>query len=73
MSDNDALKRIDERIVAEGETLPSVTLKDGSQVQTGTVAAMLQNIERYNRGEQGEVESDLRLATSTLFKVGLFK
>ena len=41
-------------------------------MQTGTVAAMLDNVRRYNRGERGEVESALRLSVPTLFAVGLF-
>lgn len=40
--------------------------------QTGTVGAMLQNILRYNAGERGAVEEELRLAVPTLMKIGLF-
>jgi hypothetical protein len=67
-----ALNAINRRLVADGERLPAVKLKDGSTVQTGTVATMLLNIERYNRGERGEVEQQLELAVPTLFKIGLF-
>ncbi|CAF1425626.1 unnamed protein product [Adineta ricciae] len=37
--------------VADGASLPAIQLKDGSSVQSGTVAAMLKNIERFNKGE----------------------
>jgi hypothetical protein len=49
-----------------------VKLKDGTSVQTGTVATMLHNVARYNEGERGEVERELELAVPTLIKVGLF-
>lgn len=68
----DRLGAINHKIVAEGESLPVVRLQDGSTVQTGTVAAMLHNVERYNRGERGQIEDELRLAVPTLVKVGLF-
>lgn len=68
----DALGQLNRRIVADGETLPAVTLRDGSRVQTGTVAAMLQHIDAWNRGEREGVEQALALAIPTLFKVGLF-
>ena len=54
------LGSIDKKIVAEGEELPAVTLKDGSKVQTGTVATMLRNVALYNAGERGEVEEQLK-------------
>lgn len=66
------LATINQKLVAEGETLPAVTLKDGSKVQTGTVATLLYNISLYNAGERGQVEEEIRLAIPTLFKVGLF-
>lgn len=69
----DTLGSINRQIVADGEDLPAVQLRDGSRVQTGTVAAMLQNVERYNRGERGEVEIALSVAVPTLIKVGLFE
>lgn len=68
----DRLGAINHKIVADGESLPVVRLQDGSAVQTGTVAAMLHNVERYNRGERGQIEDELRLAVPTLVKVGLF-
>ncbi|WP_242112750.1 DUF7709 family protein [Luteimonas aquatica] len=68
----DRLGAVNRKILAEGESLPVVRLRDGSPVQTGTVAAMLRNVERYNLGERGEVERELRLAVPTLVKVGLF-
>ncbi|KOA13631.1 hypothetical protein CTY75_20590, partial [Acinetobacter baumannii] len=46
----DQLSVINQKVVGEGEVLPQVVLKDGSQVQTGTVATMLHNIELYNAG-----------------------
>ncbi|PJK04268.1 hypothetical protein CO612_06570 [Lysobacteraceae bacterium NML71-0210] len=65
------LANINQKIIAEGH-LPSVTLKDGSRVQTGTVAALLHNINAYNQGERGSIEKQIELAIPTLFKVGLF-
>ncbi|TCP10265.1 hypothetical protein EV683_12625 [Crenobacter luteus] len=67
------LAAVNRRILSDGETLPTVTLKDGSRVQTGTVAAMLHNIARYNAGERGEVERELALAVPTLARIGLFE
>ncbi|RPE79643.1 DUF7709 family protein [Vulcaniibacterium tengchongense] len=67
------LAAVNRKIVAEGESLPAVKLRDGSTVQTGTVATMLHNIALYNAGERGEVERQLALAVPTLFKVGLFE
>ena len=72
VQNTEQLSEINRKIVAEGEVLPKIKLKDGSVAQTGTVATMLYNIERYNRGERGAVEEELRLAIPTLFKVGLF-
>ncbi|EEH67316.1 hypothetical protein HMPREF0023_3137, partial [Acinetobacter sp. ATCC 27244] len=37
------LSEINQKVVQEGEVLPQVRLKDGSKVQTGTVATMLHN------------------------------
>lgn len=68
----DSLQQINQKIIAEGETLPIVKLKDGSQVQTGTVATMLYNIDLYNAGMRGQVEKELVLSIPTLLKVGLF-
>lgn len=67
-----SLRQINQKIIAEGETLPIVKLKDGSQVQTGTVATMLHNIGLYNAGMRGQVEEELALSIPTLLKVGLF-
>lgn len=66
------LSNINQKVVQEGEVLPQVTLKDGSRVQTGTVATMLHNINLYNAGVRGSVENELSVAVPTLFKVGLF-
>ena len=66
------LADINQKIVAAGQSLPRVTLKDGSQVQTGTVATLLHNIELYNNGERGQVEEELAAAVPTVAKVGLF-
>ena len=67
------LGRINQKITEGGQTLPAVRLKDGSYVQTGTVATMLYNIALYNAGQRGAVEQELKLAIPTLFKVGLFE
>lgn len=66
------LAAVNQKVVGGGEVLPSVHLKDGSKVQTGTVATMLYNINLYNAGERGQVEKELELAVPTLVKVGLF-
>ena len=68
----DQLNAINQKIIAQGETLPIVELQDGSKVQTGTVATMLHNIGLYNNGARGEVERELELSIPTLIKVGLF-
>ena len=67
-----ALASINEKILAGGEKLPMVALKDGSRVQTGTVATMLHNVRAYDAGERGDVERELEMSVPTLFKVGLF-
>jgi hypothetical protein len=66
------LNGINNKIVSDGETLPQVKLKDGSKVQTGTVATMLHNIRLYNEGQRGAIEQELIMAIPTLFKVGMF-
>ena len=43
-SKNPDLAAINQQVVAPGEQLPQVRLKDGTPVQTGTVAAMLQGV-----------------------------
>lgn len=72
VDNTDQLAAINHKIVSAGEVLPSVLLKDGSRVQTGTVATMLHNINLYNSGERGHVEKELELSVPTLVKVGLF-
>lgn len=69
------LARVNQKILAAGETLPRVTLRDGSQLQTGTVAAMLHNVALYNAASadaRGEIERELELAIPTLAQIGLF-
>ena len=67
------LQSVNQKILADGQSLPTVKLKDGSKVQTGTVATMLHNVVLYNDGERGEVERELELSVPTLAKVGLFE
>jgi|LakMenEpi03Aug12_release.lakeMendotaPanAssembly.Ray.scaffolds.fasta_scaffold2952076_1 hypothetical protein len=43
-----ALSQLNQKLVAEGESLPALKLKDGSRVQTGTVATMLHNVALLN-------------------------
>lgn len=71
--DTERLAAINTKILASGESLPAVQLKDGTKVQTGTVAAMLHNVSLFNSGERGQVEKELELAVPTLIKVGLFE
>lgn len=66
------LAAINQKILAEGESLPTVRLNDGSKVQTGTVATMLHNVNLYNQGARGAIEQELELAIPTLLRVGLF-
>lgn len=76
MSTSDQAERlanVNAKILAAGESLPAVQLKDGTRVQTGTVAAMLHNVALFNAGERGQVERELELAVPTLIKVGLFE
>ncbi|MCS6924926.1 MAG: hypothetical protein NZ578_03380 [Candidatus Binatia bacterium] len=73
VENTDQLAAINQKIIADGQVLPSVKLKDGSRVQTGTVATMLHNINLYNAGERGQVERELELAVPTLVKIGLFE
>jgi len=72
VENTEQLTNVNQKVVSDGEVLPSVHLKDGSKVQTGTVATMLYNINLYNAGERGQVEKELELAVPTLVKVGLF-
>ena len=72
VENTEQLATINQKVVKDGEVLPSVHLKDGSRVQTGTVATMLYNINLYNAGERELVEKELELAVPTLVKVGLF-
>jgi hypothetical protein len=67
------LASVNQKILAPGESLPAVQLKDGTKVQTGTVATMLYNVALYNNGARGSVEQELELAVPTLIKVGLFE
>lgn len=66
------LSSINSKILAPGETLPVVQLRDGASVQTGTVATMLLNVSRYNAGERGQIEQELEIAVPTLVAIGLF-
>ncbi|MFT0692964.1 hypothetical protein ACDX34_02375 [Acinetobacter bereziniae] len=72
IQNSNQLSSINQKIIQKGEVLPAVTLKDGTKVQTGTVATMLHNIDLYNQGLRGEIEQELILAIPTLIKVGLF-
>ena len=66
------LAAVNSKILANGQSLPTVQLKDGSKVQTGTVATMLQNVALYNAVQRGRIERELELSVPTLVKVGLF-
>ncbi len=61
--------------VADGASLPAIRLKDDSSVQTGTVATILKNIERFNnsQNEEGdEARRELERCVPVLIRVGLF-
>ncbi|MCJ1423425.1 hypothetical protein MMC29_001308 [Sticta canariensis] len=71
MSETDQLGEVNNQLVAEGQSFPEATLKNGSKIRTGTLGALLNNIRRYNAGEKG-LEGHMRLAIPTVFKAGLF-
>jgi hypothetical protein len=62
----DQLNKINRKVIADGEVLPVVKLKDATPVQTGTVATMLYNIKQYDEGVRREIEPELELAIPTL-------
>ena len=66
------LQNASNRLAAEGHSFPQVRLQDGTVVQTGTVAALIQNIARYAAGERGTVEDEMRAAIPTVHRAGLF-
>jgi len=72
IKNTDKLSSINQKVVMSGEVLPTVQLKDGSRVQTGTVATLLHNINSYNLDPCDQLKSELELAIPTLFKVGMF-
>jgi len=51
----EALAKVNQRFVDPFQTLPAVTLPDGSKLRTGTVSRLLSNIKMYDRVCQGEV------------------
>lgn len=65
-----SLAAVNSKIIAEGEVLPAVQIKDGTRMRTGTVATMLHNIGLYNAGKRDQVERELEAAIPTLLKVG---
>ncbi len=60
------LQQVNNQLLPHGQSFPVITLKDGSKVQTGSMAGLLANIRRYNQGERGEVEDAIRLALPTM-------
>ena len=64
------LAAVNQKILAPGEVLPEVILKDGRRVQTGTVATLIINMKLFNRGEK--VKHELEAAIPTLVNVGMF-
>jgi hypothetical protein len=74
MNDDDPLKSINEKILAntEGQSFPVVQLVDGSIVRTGTFATFVYNIFEYNKKPSLELENEIRAAIPTLIKIGLF-
>ncbi|KAJ3143742.1 hypothetical protein HK101_003134, partial [Irineochytrium annulatum] len=72
------LASINSKILGEGSaSLPAVTLKDGSKVQTGTVATMLVNVANYNaivssatpdEVAKKQIEGELAASVPTLVK-----
>ncbi|PSN59630.1 hypothetical protein BS50DRAFT_579859 [Corynespora cassiicola Philippines] len=80
MSHSDSLAALNSTTL--GTTMPVVTLPDGSQVQTGTVGALLKNIKAYDQlvaqenvdqAERKELEAKLAAALPVLKKVGFFE
>lgn len=66
------LAEVNQKILADGESLPCVTLRNGTKVQTGTFATLLHNIASYNQGERGAIEKQMLLAIRALAPLGLF-
>ncbi|MEB5476130.1 DUF7709 family protein [Acinetobacter pollinis] len=73
MVNNKKLSKVNQKVLQESQSFPTVKLKDGTPVQTGTVAALLYNIQLYNQGERGPIEEEMRLAIPILFKIGFFE
>ena len=57
----EALYAINKKFISDdpSNSLPAVTLPDGSKVQTGTVGALLVNIKLYDRVCAGEMVEGL--------------
>lgn len=67
------LAQINQKILAEGESLPLVKLSDGSTVQTGTFATLIHNIKLYDQTQNPKLVEEIQAALPTLAKIGLFE
>ena len=77
-SDNlntEKLAAVNDRLLSGGQSFQTVQLADGSSVRTGTVAALLSNIEQYNTSsneeERRRLEGEMELAVPLAMKIGL--
>ncbi|KAI8816139.1 uncharacterized protein EV422DRAFT_623645 [Fimicolochytrium jonesii] len=72
------LAKINQKILPQGHSFTAVTLADGTQVQTGTVATLLHNVRLYDAlpadatDERRKLEEEMRAAAPTLDRIGLF-
>ncbi|KAI8592663.1 hypothetical protein HDU89_008396 [Geranomyces variabilis] len=72
------LAAINQKILGADQSFITVTLADGSRVQTGTVATLLHNARLYDalpadaKEERQKLEEEMRAAVPTVEKVGLF-
>ena len=67
-----SLAEINQKILLDGQQFPTVKLKDGTQVQTGTFATLVHNIGLYNASPSLALRHEIENAIPTLIKVGLF-
>ncbi|RFM27860.1 DUF7709 family protein [Deminuibacter soli] len=50
----------------------SIQVNTPKKIQPNTLAAVLHNVELYNKGQRGKVEAELEAAIPHLFKAGAF-
>ncbi|KAF7193923.1 hypothetical protein HII31_04813 [Pseudocercospora fuligena] len=69
---NQTLHEINKRLLKDpNESLPQITLADGTKIQTGTVGALMQNIKLYDHISKEQLEQMMAISIPTLKKSGL--